>query len=148
MPAHPPTPTREVRSMQYLKQFSYGRRLLFFLSNSMCGVRSMSVCAVDVLQRDHTEQWQHLLGCQAAAMSWPRGVVSPAGGGAAPPHASGPGQVLPAELSLVQWGLCPVTSLGVGSKDSLCSCCSPCVHGLVMVFSGVSVLWGLWELLI
>lgn len=69
MPTHPPTPTREVRSMQYLKQFSYGRRLLFFLSNSMCGVRSMSVCVVDVLQRDRTEQWRHRPGCQAAAMS-------------------------------------------------------------------------------
>lgn len=107
MPTHPPTPTREVRSMQYLKQFSYGRRLLFFLSNSMCGVHSMSVCVVDVLQRDLTEQWWHRLGCQAATMSWSRGVVSPACGGAAPPSAPGPWQVLPAELGLVQWGPLP-----------------------------------------
>lgn len=34
---HPSIPTHEVRSMQYLKQFSYGLPLFFF-SNSMFGV--------------------------------------------------------------------------------------------------------------
>lgn len=54
-PAHQPL-TREVRSMQYLKQFSYGRRLLFFPFLIACvGFCSMSVCAVGVLRCDRVD---------------------------------------------------------------------------------------------
>lgn len=82
--------------MQYLKQFSYGRRLLFFLSNSMCGVCSMSVCVVDVLRRDHIEHWWHRQGCQVAAVSCH--AVCPQQVGGATRSVLLHRQVLPAEL--------------------------------------------------
>lgn len=58
VPAHPSPPTREVRRMRYLKQFSYSLLLLLFspFLIACTGLCSVSVRVVDVLRRDRTEQ--------------------------------------------------------------------------------------------
>lgn len=79
-PTRPPPP-REVRRMQYLKQFSYGLLLLFLFSPFLIacmGLRSMSVCVVGVPRRDRiTRQWSRLGAFSSLCRPRLRGTPQP-----------------------------------------------------------------------
>lgn len=79
-PTRPPPP-REVRRMQYLKQFSYGLLLLFLFSPFLIacmGLRSMSVCVVGVPRHDRiTRQWSRLGAFSSLCRPRLRGTPQP-----------------------------------------------------------------------
>lgn len=83
----------------------------------------MSVCVVDVLWRDHIEQWWYRLGLSGCCCELARWCDVPSRWEGPPRSMLLHRQVLPAKLWV--WpsrgrrqGLCAVMSSGVGGKDS------------------------------